>query len=74
MLARPGARVAKIGTPSTSDGGQIPRAVAIEAKLGDDYEPNDQGLKAADVPVLNAYHRPSDRARSDKPNYRKSHG
>jgi hypothetical protein len=35
--------------------------VAIEAKLGDDYESNDQGVKVADVPVINAYRSPADR-------------
>lgn len=29
--------------------------VAVEAKLGDDYEANDQGVKVVDVPVINAY-------------------
>jgi hypothetical protein len=48
--------------------------VAIEAKLGDDYEPNDQGVKVADVPVINAYRSPLDRAPPDKPNYHKSYG
>src|SRR5205085_5790698 len=32
--------------------------VAVDAKLGDDYEPNDQGVKVADVPVINAYRSP----------------
>jgi hypothetical protein len=48
--------------------------VAIEAKLGDDYEPNDQGVKVADVPVINAYRSPLDRTPPDKPNYHKSYG
>jgi len=48
--------------------------VAIEAKLGDDYEPNDQGVKVADVPVINAYRSPLDRDPPDKPNYHKSYG
>ena len=48
--------------------------VAIEAKLGDDYEPNDQGVKVADVPVINAYRSPLDRVPSNKPNYHKSYG
>lgn len=48
--------------------------VAIDAKLGDDYEPNDQGVKVADLPVINAYRSPLDRNPSDKPNYHKSYG
>jgi hypothetical protein len=32
--------------------------VAIEAKLGDDYEPKDKGVKVADIPVINAYRSP----------------
>ena len=48
--------------------------VAIEAKLGDDYEPNDQGVKVADVPVINAYRSPLDRDPPNKPNYHKSYG
>ena len=48
--------------------------VAINAKLGDDYEPNDQGVKVADVPVINAYRSPLDRDPADKPNYHKSYG
>jgi hypothetical protein len=48
--------------------------VAIEAKLGDDYEPNDQGVKVADVPVINAYRSPLDRVPPNKPNYHKSYG
>jgi hypothetical protein len=41
--------------------------VAIDAKLGDDYEPNDQGVKVADLPVINAYRSPLDRSPADKP-------
>ena len=48
--------------------------VAIEAKLDDDYEPNDQGVKVADVPVINAYRSPLDRTPPNKPNYHKSYG
>jgi len=48
--------------------------VAIEAKLSDDYEPNDQGVKVADVPVINAYRSPLDRDPPNKPNYHKSYG
>ena len=48
--------------------------VAIDAKLGDDYEPNDQGVKVADLPVINAYRSPLDRSPADKPNYHKSYG
>ena len=48
--------------------------VAVEAKLGDDYEPNDQGVKVADVPVINAYRSPFDRDPPNKPNYHKSYG
>jgi pimeloyl-ACP methyl ester carboxylesterase len=32
--------------------------VAVEAKLGDDYEANDQEVKVADVPVINGYKSP----------------
>ncbi len=48
--------------------------VAVEAKLADDYEPNDQGVKVADVPVINAYRSPLDRYPPDRPNYHKSYG
>ena len=48
--------------------------VAIDAKLGDDYQPNDQGVKVADLPVINAYRSPLDRSPADKPNYHKSYG
>jgi hypothetical protein len=48
--------------------------VAIEAKLADDYEPNDQGVKVTDVPVINAYLSPMDRDPPNKPNYHKSYG
>jgi hypothetical protein len=48
--------------------------VAIEAKLSDDYESNDQGVKVADVPVINAYRSPLDRDPPNKPNYHKSYG
>jgi hypothetical protein len=48
--------------------------VAIEAKLADDYEPNDQGVKVADVPVINAYRSPLDRDPPNKQNYHKSYG
>jgi hypothetical protein len=48
--------------------------VAIEAKLGDDYEPNDQGVKVVDVPVINAYRSPLDRDPPNKPTYHKSYG
>jgi hypothetical protein len=48
--------------------------VAIDAKLGDDYEPNDQGVKVTDVPVINAYRSPLDRDPPNKPNYHKSYG
>ena len=48
--------------------------VAIEAKLADDYEPNDQGVKVTDVPVINAYLSPMDRNPPNKPNYHKSYG
>jgi hypothetical protein len=48
--------------------------VAVEAKLGDDYEANDQGVKVADVLVINAYKSPPDRVPSNKPNFHKSYG
>ena len=48
--------------------------VAVEAKLGDDYEANDQGVKVADVPVINAYKSPPDRVPPNKPNFHKSYG
>ena len=48
--------------------------VAVDAKLADDYEPNDQGVRVTDVPVINAYRSPSDRNPPDKPNYHKSYG
>jgi hypothetical protein len=48
--------------------------VAIDAKLGDDYEPNDQGVRVTDMPVINAHRSPSDRVPADKPNYHKSYG
>jgi pimeloyl-ACP methyl ester carboxylesterase len=48
--------------------------VAVDAKLADDYEPNDQGVRVTDVPVINAYRSPSDKNPADKPNYHKSYG
>jgi hypothetical protein len=58
------------------DGGRISRTsatfVAIDAKLGDDYEPNDQGVKVADAPEINAYRSPLDRIPVDKLNCHKS--
>jgi hypothetical protein len=48
--------------------------VAVEAKLADDYEANDQGVKVVDVPVINAYKSPPDRVPANKPNYHKSYG
>jgi hypothetical protein len=33
--------------------------VAVEAKLADDYEANDQGVKVADVPVASAIQYPT---------------
>ena len=64
-----------IRTPALSDDGRISRTAAtIEAKLGDDYEPNDQGVKVADMPVINAYRSPSDRTPPNKANYHKSYG
>jgi hypothetical protein len=48
--------------------------VALDARLSDDYEPNDQGIKVADVPVINAYCSPDDRNPPNKPNYHKSYG
>lgn len=48
--------------------------VAVEAKLGDDYEPNDQGVKVTDVPVINAYKSPANRVPPNKPNFHKSYG
>ena len=48
--------------------------VAIDAKLGDDYEPNDQGVKVLDVPVINAYRGPADKLPANSPNYHKSYG
>src|SRR5436309_5016690 len=52
----------------------ISSIVAVEAKLGDDYEANDQGVKVADVPVINAYKSPPDRVPPSKPNFHKSYG
>jgi hypothetical protein len=48
--------------------------VAVDAKLADDYEANDQGVKVVDVPVINAYKSPADRDPPGKPNYHKSYG
>ena len=48
--------------------------VAVEAKLADDYEANDQGIKVVDVPVINAYKSPPDRDPPNKPNFHKSYG
>jgi PGAP1-like protein len=48
--------------------------VAVEAKLADDYEANDQGVKVADVPVINTYKSPPDRVPPNKPNFHKSYG
>ena len=48
--------------------------VALDAKLADDYESNDQGVKVVDVPVINAYSSPNDRKPPGKPNYHKSYG
>jgi hypothetical protein len=43
--------------------------VALDAKLGDDYEANDQGVKVADIPVINLYVNPEGKA-----NYHESYG
>ena len=48
--------------------------VAVEAKLADDYEASDQGVKVVDVPVINAYKSPPDRVPPNKPNFHKSYG
>jgi Alpha/beta hydrolase of unknown function (DUF900) len=48
--------------------------VAVQAKLADDYEANDQGVKVVDVPVINSYVSPPDRDPANKPNYHKSYG
>ena len=48
--------------------------VAVDAKLSDDYEPNDQGIKVNDVPVINAYRSPANKKPPNSPNYHKSYG
>jgi len=48
--------------------------VAIDAKLGDDYEPNDQGVRVVDTPVINSYRSPADRNPANRPSYHKSYG
>jgi hypothetical protein len=48
--------------------------VAVDAKLADDYEPNNQGVKVVDLPVINAYKSPPDRVPANKANYHKSYG
>ena len=48
--------------------------MAVEAKLADDYEANDQGVKVIDMPVINAYKSPLDRDPANKPNFHKSYG
>ena len=51
----------------------IPRQTCA-ASFEADYEPNDQGVKVADLPVINAYRSPLDRSPADQPNYHKSYG